>query len=118
VLQVGGRQKHVSRSGAISYHKTDQSATESYDKWQFLNTRSYTEGDTTGNDEDSECKKVSGSCRISKVEKDKNGEEVDPDWRERVKPSDFKTVKKETDLINVMSNMFSNICYCLYVCLR
>jgi hypothetical protein len=29
VLQVGGRQKHVSRSGAMSYQETDQSATDS-----------------------------------------------------------------------------------------
>lgn len=29
MVQVGGRQKHVSRSGAMSYHETDQSASES-----------------------------------------------------------------------------------------
>lgn len=44
--------------------------------------RNYTEGDTTGNDEDSECKKASWNCKISKAEKDWNGKEGEPDWRE------------------------------------
>jgi hypothetical protein len=80
VQQAGGIQKHVSGSGAMSYHKTDQSTTKS-----VINGNSSPRDITLrviklGIMKTVECKKASGNCKNSKAEKDRNCEEGDTQW--------------------------------------
>jgi hypothetical protein len=96
--------------GPLNYHECDQSATESVINGNY-SPREITlggGGDKTGKDEDSVHKKANGNSIISKAEKGRNSEE-------REHENDFRTTKSENGLINVLSNMVSNIYYNLHV---